>query len=238
LRLISFIFKKNLLIFFLVFSLQTPVSFGYSFRSYGQHIGEGIRNSFDNPSWLAAAGVIALSCRFDKTVQKRFRGKLLPEKVSFIADQYGKGYNWLVANVYIIGEGVINDRPQKETFENLQTMAEAYFVNAVFTYVLKFSVRRKRPGSHNRLSFPSGHTSGSFVVAATLNQLYGKNIGIPAFLMASVTGLQRIHKNKHWLSDVLAGALLGTLVGNGFGKLKKDERSEQHPIVLNFAFQF
>jgi len=68
--------------------------------------------------------------------------------------------------------------------------------------------------------------------------LYGKNIGIPAFLMASVTGLQRIHKNKHWLSDVLAGALLGTLVGNGFGKLKKDERSEQHPVVLNIAFQF
>ena len=237
-RLVSFILKKKLLIFFLLFSLQTPASFGYSFRSYSQHIGEGIRNSFDNPSWLAAAGVIALSCRFDKTVQKRFRGKLLPEKVSFIADQYGKGYNWFVANVYIIGEGVINDRPQKEALENLQTMAEAYFVNAVFTYVLKFSVRRKRPGSHNRLSFPSGHTSGSFVVAATLNQLYGKNIGIPAFLMASVTGLQRIHKNKHWFSDVLAGALLGTLIGNGFGKLKKDERNAQRRIVLNFAFQF
>jgi len=168
LRLTSFIFKKKFLIIFLIFSLQASASFGYSFRSYGQHIGEGIRNSFDNPSWLAVAGVVAFSYRFDKTVQKRFKGKLLPEKISFFANQYGKGYNWLAANAYIIGEGAINNRSQKEALENLQTMAEAYFVNAVFTYVLKFSVRRKRPGSHNRLSFPSGHTSSSFVVAATL----------------------------------------------------------------------
>lgn len=237
-RLSSIIMKKNLLIFLLIFSFQTPVSFADSFRSYGEHLGKGIRNSFNDPSWLAAAGVVALSSRFDQIVQRRFKGKLLPEKVSFFADQYGRGYNWLAANVYIIGEGATSNRPQKEALENLQTMAEAYFVNAVFTYVLKFSVRRKRPGSNNRLSFPSGHTSSSFVVAATLDQLYGKNVGIPAFFMAGVTGLQRIHKNKHWLSDVLGGALLGTLLGNGFGKLKKNERRENRSVVLNFAFQF
>ena len=39
---------------------------------------------------------------------------------------------------------------------------------------------------------------------------------MPAYLIAGLVGVHRIHDNEHWLTDVIAGAALGTIVGRGF----------------------
>lgn len=71
-----------------------------------------------------------------------------------------------------------------------------------------------RPDGSDFLSFPSGHTATAFTSACLLYKEYGNRspwIGIAAYLPAIVTGLSRQLNNKHWLSDVIGGAVIGIM---------------------------
>ena len=62
-------------------------------------------------------------------------------------------------------------------------------------------------------------------LAASMDKLYGHRIGLPAYLIATAVAAQRIHDNKHWLTDVIAGAALGTVIGRGYGNIHEEERT-------------
>lgn len=72
-----------------------------------------------------------------------------------------------------------------------------------------------RPDGSDFLSFPSGHTATAFTSACLLYKEYGKrNLGVSivAFLPAIVTGATRQLNNRHWLSDVVGGAVIGIIM--------------------------
>ncbi len=92
-------------------------------------------------------------------------------------------------------------------------LAQATLINGAYTYALKQTLRRARPDGSNDLSFPSGHTSNAFAWATVANQHYGPRAGVPAYVAASLIGVSRIRKDKHYLSDVIAGASVGYIVG-------------------------
>ncbi len=83
----------------------------------------------------------------------------------------------------------------------------------LMTEGMKEAFPKTRPDGSDRKSFPSGHTSRSFAAAATLYNRQGRTIGIPAFVVAGFVGLARVEGNKHFWSDVAAGAALGTITG-------------------------
>jgi len=58
------------------------------------------------------------------------------------------------------------------------------------------------------LSFPSGHTSTAFALAAALGILFPRGRWL-FFSVAALTGLQRISENAHFVSDVVAAAGFG-----------------------------
>lgn len=61
-------------------------------------------------------------------------------------------------------------------------------------------------------SFPSGHTGASFAAVSAL--FFRKNrLWIPALVLAFLIGVSRLYLYVHFPSDVLAGALLGSLLG-------------------------
>ena len=91
----------------------------------------------------------------------------------------------------------------------------AYLINRPAVSGLKDLVDVKRPdGSINPDSWPSGHTALSFMGAEFLYQEY-KDVsiwyGISGYIVASGTGFFRMYNNRHWLSDVIAGAGVGIL---------------------------
>ncbi len=59
-------------------------------------------------------------------------------------------------------------------------------------------------------SFPSGHTSSSFAASCILASYFG-SLSIPAFVFAVLMGFSRVYLRVHYPTDVLAGAVLGSL---------------------------
>ena len=77
---------------------------------------------------------------------------------------------------------------------------------------MKHTFKEERPDGSNQFSFPSGHTATAFTNAAVIFYEY-KDANIwyasSGFLFAATTGFLRIANNKHYTSDVLAGAGIG-----------------------------
>ncbi len=97
-------------------------------------------------------------------------------------------------------------------------------INSIVTIGLKYLIKRERPFVTERdvyqktyagsYSFPSGHTSLAFVTATNLSLAYPKwYVAVPAYLWAGSVGYSRMHLGVHYPSDVLVGALVGTLSG-------------------------
>jgi membrane-associated phospholipid phosphatase len=104
--------------------------------------------------------------------------------------------------------------PTGSTFRSASyDAAQALIVNSAWTGLLKYSLQRTRPDGSDSLSLPSGHTSTAFALATVAERHYGWKAGLPAYALAAGIGLSRMESNKHYLSDVLAGATLGTIVG-------------------------
>ncbi|MFL9844977.1 phosphatase PAP2 family protein [Flavobacterium rhizosphaerae] len=93
-------------------------------------------------------------------------------------------------------------------------MATSYIFVASTVTGLKHIIHEERPDGSSFNSFPSGHTATAFSGAEFLFQEYkDKNIwyGISGFVVATGTGMFRMYNNRHWLTDVVAGAGIGIL---------------------------
>ena len=114
-----------------------------------------------------------------------------------------------VAGMFTAGRLAHGTRFRAMTYD----MLDAAIVTFAYTEVLKLAVGRERPNGQDNKSFPSGHTSNAFAMASVAQGHYGWKLGVPAYLLAGLMGASRIHEDKHWLSDVVAGAALGWVVG-------------------------
>jgi len=105
-----------------------------------------------------------------------------------------------------------------ESSHNLLDMTILYglsnLLSKSITYGTKKNIGRERPDKSDKQSFPSGHTETAFVAAEFLHQEYKNQsiwISIGGYSAATFVGIARIYNNKHWLSDVVAGAGIGIL---------------------------
>lgn len=96
---------------------------------------------------------------------------------------------------------------------------------------LKYTTRIERPDGSSRNSFPSGHTATAFLGAEILRREYWKVspwIGIAGYAVAAGTGFFRMYNNRHWLTDVVAGA--------GFGILSAQAAYWLYPAIAKTFF--
>jgi len=82
--------------------------------------------------------------------------------------------------------------------------------------LLKVATNRERPDGSDRNSFPSGHSGSSFAAATVLDRTYGSVVGWPAYGVAGFVAASRVMGNRHFFSDVVAGAVIGRFFGRIF----------------------
>jgi membrane-associated phospholipid phosphatase len=92
--------------------------------------------------------------------------------------------------------------------------ATSTIITNAAVFGLKNLIKELRPDGSNNKSFPSGNTANAFAGAEFLWQEY-KDVfhwyGVSGYIVAARTGAFRIIKDKHWPSDVFAGAGFGVL---------------------------
>jgi len=168
----------------------------------------GVLSPVNLPLFITGGVATAGASFLDETTQEAAVGQLGWSDTFETAG--GPVYSTLfVAGMFTAGRFAHGTRFRAMTYDLL----DAAVVNFTYTEVLKVAVGRERPNGQDNKSFPSGHTSQAFAMASVAQQHYGWKIGVPAYALAGLMGASRIHEDKHWLSDVVAGAGLGYIVG-------------------------
>lgn len=181
--------------------------------AFGNQLLENFKGLFSKHNLkplLIGSGATALATLADDEVKEYFGESRRLEALGEIGAVVGSplvlgGFS---GAMLIWGYNTENDRLRSFGF----SLTQGFIVNGAVTLGLKAAIPRTRPNGEDELSFPSGHTSSVFTVAVIVDHYYGK-FAIPAYVTAGLVGLSRLEKNKHHLSDVIAGATLGFIVG-------------------------
>jgi hypothetical protein len=182
--------------------------------------------------FVLGAAATGVSTAFDDDVKDYFAPTRRAKWLGDAVDVEGQPYVIvpLATALYVTGRlSPSHKRYQAATYD----IAQATIVEAVYSTTLKYATHRLRPNGSNYLSFPSGHTSNAFSWATVAMHYYGPKLGVPAYLLAGVVGYGRLEKNVHYLSDVVAGATLGILVGRTVVRKDSDPLPRATQVTLS-----
>jgi membrane-associated phospholipid phosphatase len=200
----------------------------------------GLVSGGDLKMFAAFVGATALALPLDAAIARQSQSTSLQGSglLSAAADGFrnlgGPGTIVVTAGLFAVGK-LCGCRGMARA--GLHSM-EALAIAAGATQILKLGVGRARPGpsvgldpgetgpdpdifrpfrgSGGYTAFPSGHASAAFAVAATLSAEWPDAPGWVSpslYGAATLVGLSRVYNNRHWASDVIVGAMLGTYVG-------------------------
>jgi undecaprenyl-diphosphatase len=145
------------------------------------------------------------------------RGNPIADRVFTTASHVGDFS--LIWHAIGIGRAIAKGRPDQVVVLAVMLGAESLLVNQG----VKRLFRRERPTTtgDDRLqvrrpttsSFPSGHASSAAFAAMVLSGWDGPRLGMIWWKVAAIVGISRAYVRIHHGSDVVAGALVGTLLG-------------------------
>ncbi len=92
-------------------------------------------------------------------------------------------------------------------------VALALAATSLTVITLKTTTKRERPDESDDDSFPSGHTANTMAVATVLDREYSGIVPWVAYGATAVVATGRVVGNRHWFSDVVAGAVIGRFFG-------------------------
>ncbi len=186
------------------------------------HVEITTKDAFDYSGlWILGAGAAAtlISFQFDQQTHDAWANH---QRMSADVSKYGNFWGTGIPEVIIIGGQIYFDK------NNGIPAAEGLLVGGVVTHASKLLIRRERPDSNTKTGMPSGHTQAAFSLAASMTESYGWKVGAPFWGLGVFTGLTRLADDAHWLSDVVAGASIGVLLGRAGYK----HHRQIQPVVL------
>ncbi|MGM0471591.1 MAG: phosphatase PAP2 family protein [Bacillota bacterium] len=158
--------------------------------------------------------LLARDLQLFKFVQAKVRCQLLNLVMAYITYLGGAVFTILSPLLLIIlGRGELI----KVGYEILTSLTVSHFV----VHIIKRKINRPRPYKileeieiyivpFEDYSFPSGHTTASFSMAVTLS-FYFTGCLVLLISLASLVGMSRVYLGVHYPSDVMIGAMIGTL---------------------------
>ncbi len=133
----------------------------------------------------------------------------------------GSRQSWIVAAMY--GEVLLISNALGELLNGVTNRTRPFVYNddPDIPDEARFEVEARR-------AFPSGHTANAFAAAVFLSSVYAKLhpgssartwIWAGSLTLAATTGYMRYQGGKHYPTDIISGAIIGSLVGWGVPKL-------------------
>jgi undecaprenyl-diphosphatase len=139
----------------------------------------------------------------------------LPRRLAILLAHSGDSWFWLLVLLPLawLGDEFWSSRAR--------VFILGILITALLVFAIKLTVRRRRPeGKWGQVyrktdphSFPSGHAARAALLAVLAIGLGPAWLGVALAIWAPLVMLARVAMGVHYLSDVLAGALLGVLVG-------------------------
>jgi membrane-associated phospholipid phosphatase len=168
-------------------------------------------SAFIIPSVLIGFGVVGMESHFIKSINGEIREELNESVDEYVTIDNFSQYAPLVS-VYALNAAGIKG---KHNFKDRTViLATAYLLMGISVNSMKKAVHITRPDGSSRNSFPSGHTATAFMGAEFLYQEYKDEsiwYGVAGYVVAAGTGFYRMYNNRHWLTDIAAGAGIGIL---------------------------
>ena len=227
---------RRLTLVFLALSLPTGVA-----KAQADTVGPPIPLFTYRDAVLAGSVVVAtmLARPFDDHYAERLQdsstqaNRKLQKLSAFVTHTVAPGSYLIGGSMYVAGRLSRNERLADLGWHG----TEALIVGEVVAVVLKGVVGRQRPYVQPRdpnsyklfrgfsredryRSFPSGHSTSAFAAAAAVTSETSRwwpdsrwVIGPILYGGAALAGVSRMYNNRHWASDVLIGAGIGTFAG-------------------------
>ena len=151
------------------------------------------------------------------------------------------GDGWVVVPVCLVLAGLGYWRRRELIQEVALRCLGAYAISGIAAQGFKHVLGRPRPRLTDDSTaqwgpsfvggfdaFPSGHTTCAFALAAVLSTFYPRWRTV-FFVLACLVAAARVVRGSHWVTDVVAGALLGTFVGVWMATLHWDQKPSREP---------
>jgi hypothetical protein len=198
---------------------------------------------------LATFSVIGVAVIADRPVSDEMR-RHAPNNNGFMrgVERFGAEYSLAVlGGFYLAGAAGNNDNAVAVAQDGL---AASIIASGIITPTIKFITGRARPRENagtatfhpfstnysSNSSFPSGHTTQAFALASVIANHYDETwVSYSSYTVAGLVGVARSYHGAHFASDVLAGALIGTLVGKSVVAHNKSLRSGKVAVLPEIA---
>ncbi len=205
-------------------------------RDFLRHVATDGRDYFLSPGrwerreWLTAAAVtggILLVTLADEPISGFFRdhrGSFADGLSEHVGEPLGSEVAFLIAGGFLVAGELGNHGVARSTG---YLAAESMLLSGLLVRIPKVLLGRQRPdawpsatpydlkGPFRGSSFPSGHTTLAFSLASVVASQYRSVKWVPvlSYTLAGAAGVSRIYDQRHWASDVVAGAVIGIVTG-------------------------
>lgn len=163
------------------------------------------------PATLIGFGVIGIN----SDQLKDLNAEISEEVIEHIDKQITiDDFTQYVPAVWVYALGAVGIKGKNNVKDKSIILATSFLLMGITVTGLKNITKVERPDGTSNNSFPSGHTATAFMGAEFLYQEY-KDVsiwyGVSGYAVATFTGAFRMYNNRHWLTDVAAGAGIGIL---------------------------
>ena len=182
---------------------------------------------WDRQTWIevvAAAAAVAAVSHEDATIQNGVQRARSPatNSISRVVTPLGSSVGVGLSFAALGGGLLFRDSRLREIGRDA---VEAELISGgIVTPVIKWTAGRTRPSQggdadeyrpfSTKQSFPSGHTTEAFTLASVVaTRSEGWVVPTIAYGLAAAVGFARMNDQAHYASDVVTGAIVGTLVG-------------------------
>lgn len=170
----------------------------------------------------------------------RQKSNSLDDFAGFV-QEFGSFPSFGIMGAFYAGGMLYNDSKAKSVA--VDAFASSLVGAGIITTSLKIVTGRSRPRNGDGTyhfqpfggddSFPSGHTTQAFALASVIAEHYDEQwIDVTSYGIATLVGLARIEQEAHFPSDVVTGAIIGTVVGKSIVRYNKGRHGKYTLLPL------